>query len=144
DGVSTVSRPYASVTAIKDETGKVRTGVPTMFAVAPVRDKNLQVIAVLGLRMRPEFEFTEILHLGQMDQSGETYAFDKTGLMLTNSRFDDQLILLGILPDQPGAQSILNVLVRDPGGSLAAGYRPQVRRSQLPLTAVVANAIADK
>jgi len=144
DGVSSVSPPFASVAAVKDESGRTRTGVPTMFACAPVRDENLQVVAALGLRIRPDREFTQILQLGRINETGETYAFNKTGLMLSNSRFDDRLILLGILPDQPNARSILNVLIRDPGGDLTAGFRPQVRRSELPVTAVVEAASAGK
>jgi eukaryotic-like serine/threonine-protein kinase len=144
DGVGSVSAPYPSVSALREGDGLRRTGVPTMIVSAPVRDENFQVIASLGLRIRPERDFTQLLQLGRINESGETYAFDKNGLMLSNSRFDEQLILLGILPDQPGAQSILTVLVRDPGGDLTAGFRPKVRRSEMPLTAVVEAAAAGK
>ncbi|QDT75856.1 serine/threonine protein kinase [Lacipirellula limnantheis] len=144
DGTAVVSKPYASVSAIRDASGVRRTGVPTMIVCAPVRDENFQVVASLGLRIRPERDFTQLLQLGRYNESGETYAFDANGLMLSNSRFDDQLILLGILPDQPDARSILNVLVRDPGGDLTAGYRPQARRSEMPLTAVVEAAASGK
>jgi tRNA A-37 threonylcarbamoyl transferase component Bud32 len=144
DGVGSVSAPYASISALRNRDGMRHTGVPTMIVSAPIRDENFQVVAALGLRIRPERDFTQLLQLGRMNESGETYAFDKTGLMLSNSRFDDQLILLGILPDQPDAQSILTVLVRDPGGNLTAGFRPKVRRSEMPLTAVVEAAAAGK
>ena len=144
DGMAVVSKPYLSVSAIRDASGMRRTGVPTMIVCAPVRDENFQVVASLGLRIRPERDFTQLLQLGRYNESGETYAFDANGLMLSNSRFDDQLILLGILPDQPDARSILTVLVRDPGGNLTAGFRPQTRRSEMPLTAVVEAAAAGK
>lgn len=144
DGVGSVSAPYRSISALRESDGLRRTGVPTMIVSAPIRDENFQVIAALGLRIRPEREFTQLLQLGRINQSGETYAFDKNGLMLSNSRFDDQLILLGVLPDQPGAESILTVLVRDPGGDLTAGFRPKVRRSEMPLTAVVEAAATGK
>ena len=144
DGVGSVSAPYASISAIRESDGLRRTGVPTMIVSAPVRDENFQVVASLGLRIRPEREFTQLLQIGRINESGETYAFDKNGLMLSNSRFDDQLILLGVLPDQPGAQSILTVLVRDPGGDLTAGFRPKIRRSEMPLTAVVEAAATGK
>lgn len=144
DGVGSVSAPYPSVSALRQSDGLRRTGIPTMIVSAPVRDENFQVVASLGLRIRPERDFTQLLQLGRINESGETYAFDKNGLMLSNSRFDDQLILLGILPDQPGAQSILTVLVRDPGGDLTSGFRPTVRRSEMPLTAVVEAAAAGK
>ncbi|WP_428306870.1 serine/threonine protein kinase [Lacipirellula sp.] len=144
DGVGSVSAPYPSVSALREADGTRRTGVPTMIVSAPVRDENFQVIAALGLRIQPERDFTQLLQLGRINESGETYAFNKDGLMLSNSRFDDELILLGVLPDQPDAHSILTVLVRDPGGDLTSGFRPKIRRSEMPPTAVVAAAAAGK
>jgi serine/threonine protein kinase len=142
DGETIVSPPFASVTLLKDERGRVRTGVPTMFALAPVRDANLQVVAALGMRIRPEREFTRILHLGQLGETGETYAINKEGLLVSSSRFDEELILNGLLPDLEGAQSILTVSARDPGGNITVGHRPKVRRSELPLTKSAAAAVA--
>lgn len=142
DGRTTVTPPIPSVAAIKDESGNFQTGVPTMFAVAPVRDDDLQVIAALALRLRPEREFTQLLHLGQIGRTGETYAFDATGTFVSNSRFDDELVLLGLLPDVDNAQSILTLQVRDPGGDLTRGHRPTVRRAELPLTRMAASALA--
>src|SRR5262245_29174673 len=140
EGQVTVSPPFASVVMMKDERGRLRTGVPTMFVVAPVRDANFQVVAALGLRIRPEREFTRILQLGRVGQSGETYAINKNGLMVSSSRFDDDLIMLGLLPDVDDAHSILNISARDPGGNIAEGFRPKVRRSELPPTKAAAAA----
>lgn len=134
DGEVVVSPPYASVVLLKDERGRLRTNVPTMFVIAPILDENLQVIAAIGLRIRPEREFTRILQLGRLGNSGETYAINKDGLLISNSRFDDELILLGLIPDVEGSQSILTVSARDPGGNLTKGFRSKVRRSELPLT----------
>ena len=142
EGEVAVSPPFASVVLMKDEKGKLRTGLPTMFVVAPVRDANFQVIAALGLRIRPDRGFTQILQLGRVGESGETYAIDKTGLMVSGSRFDEDLILLGLLPDRDDAQSILTISIRDPGGNITEGHRPKVRRSELPLTKSAAAAVA--
>jgi len=141
-GETTIGPPFASLVMLKDETDRARTGVPTMFVVAPVRDASFEIVGALGLRIRPELEFTRILQLGRFGDSGETYAFDKTGLMVSNSRFDDELILTGILADRDDSRSILNVQVRDPGGNMAEGFRPKVRRSEQPLTTSAAAAIA--
>ncbi|MSR58365.1 MAG: serine/threonine protein kinase, partial [Planctomycetaceae bacterium] len=141
-GETTIGSPFGSVVTLKDETGRLRTGVPTMFVVAPVRDASFEIVAAVALRIRPELEFTRILQLGRFGESGETYAFDKTGLMVSNSRFDDDLILTGILPDRDGVRSILNVHLRDPGGNMTEGFRPKVRRSEQPLTKCAAAAIA--
>lgn len=141
DGQPTVSAPFPGVTVLRDASGRMRTGTPTMFVSVPVRDENFQVIAALAMRIRPEKEFTEILQLGRLGNTGETYAIDKNGLMVSQSRFDEQLILLGLLVDEDGASSLLNVQARDPGGNLQEGFRPSVRRAELPLTEIAATSI---
>ena len=144
EGETTVTAPFPGILPYRDSDGVRRTGVPTMFVVTPILDRHLQVVAILGMQVQPEKEFTRILQLGRIGESGETYAFNEQGLMLSNSRFEEDLILLGILPDQPGSRSILKLHVRDPGGDMTQGFRPQVRRAELPLTLMAASAIAGK
>jgi serine/threonine protein kinase len=141
-GDTVVCSPFPSVVRIKTATGLVRTGEPTMYVCAPVRDASFQVVAALALQIRPDREFTRILQLGRIGISGETYAFDQEGVMVSNSRFDPDLILLGLLPDQDDSRSILNLLVRDPQGNVTEGFRPKQRRAKLPLTRMAADAIA--
>ncbi|MFN0053170.1 MAG: serine/threonine protein kinase [Planctomycetales bacterium] len=143
-GKATVSPPFASVVAMRDESGRRRTGVPTMFVAVPIRDASFEVVAALCLRIAPDDEFTRILQLGRFGESGETYAFERTGLMASNSRFDEELVLIGILPDRDDARSILNVQLRDPGGDMSQGFRAAVRRSERPLCRNVAEAIAGR
>jgi len=140
-GESTVCPPFPSVTAIADEKGRIQTGVTTMFVGVPVRDNDFQVIATLLLRIRPEREFTQLMHQGRMGESGETYAFDRSGNMLSNSRFENELILLGLIPDREDTSSILNLQLRDPGGNMLEGFRPAKRRGELPLTKSIASAV---
>jgi eukaryotic-like serine/threonine-protein kinase len=142
EGKPNVSAPFASVVTLKDELGRSRTGTPTMFVCAPVRDDDLQVVGALALRIRPEKEFTDILQLGRIGSTGETYAVNKDGLMVSNSRFDEGLILLGLLPDDDAAASILSIQVRDPGGNMVEGFRPGVRRRELPLTEIASAAVS--
>jgi hypothetical protein len=142
DGDTVVCAPFPSVVMMRSAAGKIRTGEPTMYVCAPVRDASFQVVAALAMQIRPEGEFTRILQLGRVGASGETYAFDKQGVMVSNSRFDEDLILLGLVPDQEHARSILNLLIRDPQGNMTEGYRPKQRRSELPLTRMAADAIA--
>lgn len=142
DGNSTISAPFPSVVLMKDDTGRMRTGQPTMFVAVPVRDAGFQVVGALAMEIRPEREFTRILQLGRIGASGETYAFNRQGLMVSNSRFDEDLMLVGLLPDVPGAKSLLNLTLRNPGGNMVEGFRPKVRRAELPLTKMAAKATA--
>ncbi|HEX5470415.1 MAG TPA: cache domain-containing protein, partial [Lacipirellulaceae bacterium] len=144
DGTTNVSAPFASVVAMKEDHGRNITGVPTMFVAAPIRDDSFQVVGVLGLRIDPQKEFSRIMSLGRFGETGETYAFDRDGRMVSESRFDDSLIVLGLLPDQENAHSILQLLVRDPGGDITAGYRPTIRRRGLPVTYAVREAVAGR
>ncbi len=144
DGETVVSAPFTNMLAQKDATGQYRAGAPTMFVASPIRDEHLQVIGVLALKLPPEREFTRILQIGRIGESGETYAFNQDGLMVSNSRFDHDLILAGLLADQPDSRSILNLLIRDPGGDMTRGFRPTVRRTELPLTKMALEATAGR
>lgn len=142
EGETVVCAPFRSVVMIRDAAGRMRLGEPTMFVCAPIRDESFQVVATLALQIEPDREFTRILQLGRIGKSGETYAFNAESRMVSNSRFDEDLILLGLLPDEDDSRSILNLLIRDPQGDVTAGYRPKVRRAKLPLTRMADDAIA--
>ena len=102
------------------------------------------MIAALGLRLRPEVDFTRILNLGQAGKSGETYAFNRDGLLLSQSRFDDDLMQLGLLADLPGSRSTLTISIRDPEVDIAEGKRPAKKRADQPLTFAAAEATAGR
>jgi hypothetical protein len=139
-----VTPPFPSVAMLADDGGKVRAGVPTMFAAAPVQAADGKVIAVLCLRIAPEKDFTRILATARAGASGETYAFSRTGLLLSASRFDDDLKRLGLIPDTPGTQAILTLELRDPQVDLTLGKPSPKRRAEQPLTRPVAEAVVGR
>jgi predicted Ser/Thr protein kinase len=124
EGEASVTTPIPSRALLKDSHGVLRSGLPTMYVCVPVRDEGLRVIAILSLRIRPEREFTEIMQRGKYGHSGETYALDRNYVLISNSRFDDELRDLRLIPNNENSASILNIQLRDPGGNLARGYRP--------------------
>src|SRR5262249_25469298 len=140
-GTTLVSKPYRSPLLLADKKGELRANMPTMFVAGPICDKNGKPIAALGLRIRPEDNFTRILHVAHFGQTGEVYAFDRKGLMLSESRFDEMLKQIGLLADLPDSQSILTVEVRDPGVNMVKGERPSLRRTEQPLTKMAADAV---
>ncbi|MDB4975292.1 MAG: Serine/threonine protein kinaserelated protein [Myxococcaceae bacterium] len=77
--------------------------------------------------------------LSRVGRSGETYAFDKQAVMLTPSRFADELREQDLLLQRDGKAV---VELRDPGGHVAAGHRPALPRERQPLTKLAASAIA--
>ena len=104
-------------------TGGLRGDRTLMQVAAPVRDTNGVVRGALALVIDPDMEFSKILSVARSGDSGETYAFDQTGLLLSDSRFDAQLHRLGLL-NPTNTSSALEVRLHDPGGDLAAGYQP--------------------
>jgi serine/threonine protein kinase len=94
------------------------------------------------MRIRPEAEFTEILQMARSGQSGETFAFDDKGMLLSQSRFDDDLKQMGLLADLPDSHSVLTLELRDPGVNMMNGERPTLKRAEQPLTKLVASAVA--
>lgn len=142
EGRSTVSPPFPSVSSVKSSTGQYQTNLPTMYVVAPIRDVNFQVIAVLALQIRPEDEFTGILQRGRIGESGETYAVDRDARMVSNSRFDADLMLLGLIPQEDDTNSMLTIQVRNPGGNMLEGFRPTILRNKMPPTTMAASVIA--
>jgi hypothetical protein len=140
-GRPAVSKPFRSVFALPDEKGQFRAGLPTIFIAAPIRSAGGQPIAILAIRVA-ESRFAEILQVAQSGESGETYAFDDKGLLLSESRFDDSLKRAGLLVDSPDVGSTLTLELRDPQVNMLAGERPTVNRADQPLTRMAAAAIA--
>jgi hypothetical protein len=143
-GETTVTRPFRSRLFLPDEKGELRPNLPSMLVIGPIRDEKGNPIAALGLRIRPEDQFTRILQMVRFGKTGETYAFDQNGLLLSQSRFDDELKQIGLLVDQPDARSILTLEIRDPQVDLTRGKRPRLRRPEQPLTRAVAAAVQGK
>ena len=140
-GRSTVSRPYRTPFLLTDEHGTKRSGLPTIMAAAPVRDADGQVIGALGLRI-PERVFADILQIARAGDTGDTYVFDRTGLLLSRSRFDKDLTRVGLPGDLHDGESTLALELRDPGVNLMMGERPALGRADQPLMHIVADAVA--
>lgn len=93
-----------------------------MQVAAPVKDTVGRTRGALALILNPDAEFTRILSVARSDESGETFAFDVEGLMISKSRFDAQLKQLKLLKDEPESVSALTLSLRDPGGDLTQGF----------------------
>jgi class 3 adenylate cyclase len=126
---SVIIPPYRSALNFIDAAGGFDVALATMLVCAPVTDG-----AILCMRLRPEYEFTELFHLSRIGESGEVYAIDSKAMMISKSRFDDSLKKVGLIPDRPSVSSILNIAVRAPEGNLMKGYRDGALRKELSLT----------
>ena len=113
----------------------------SMFVITRLRRDDGTPIGSFGFRLDPE-EFTRHLEMARPGRSGETYAFDAEGTLISYSRFEDQLREIGLIPRDPSVRSIFNISVRDPGGNMITGHRPASPRLALSLTHMAASAIA--
>ncbi len=116
--------------------------IPTMFFVAPIKNDQNEVIAVLTQQIDPSQDFTRLIQLGRVGKTGETYAFSKYGELLSESRFDEDLRKIGLIDE--GKRGILSISIRDPGGNMVAGFSPSVPRYQQPMTLMAEQATRGK
>lgn len=139
-GDSVVSHPFPGETDLPDSQGNWRPDRPTMFASTPIYNQKGQIIGVLAFRFRPEVEFSHILDMSRFGKTGESFAFNDDGFLLTHSRFFDQLKKRKLIPGDSRETSILNVQLRDPRKSSSANSR-NLRPGVPPLTLMAENAI---
>jgi eukaryotic-like serine/threonine-protein kinase len=67
----------------------LRQGPPFAWVVAPVRDSGGTVIAALGLAEPVDGVFASILNAARPGESGEAFAFDERGAMLSAAHFGE-------------------------------------------------------
>ncbi len=139
-GVTGVSRPFRASFDV-DETANLQPGAAIMLVIAPVYGADGNVFAALGFAIDVD-AFSQILGIARAGESGETYAFDADGRLLSNSRFEDELRQIGLLPEDPEVDSVLNIDIRNPGGDLRTGFVPPTNRRAQPLTVAAAAAVS--
>ena len=119
----------------------VRTGGPLAWMEVPVRDDAGRVRAVLGIAEPAEGGFSKILAAGRPGKTGEAYAFDAEGYMLSESRFLAELQRLHLVPAD--SRALLMAQIREPAGSGDpsgdAAERPLTRLARAALDARIAN-----
>jgi len=119
---------------------KVFGETPVMMAGAAIPLASKDAEAVLVLLIDPEQNFTTILQRARMGESGESYAFNRQGVMISESRFDEDLKSLGLITSD--GRSLLSISIRNPGGDMTTGFRPDKTYDQLPLTRMAKAAIS--
>ncbi|WP_455220805.1 PAS domain S-box protein [Kaarinaea lacus] len=139
-GTPAISLPELSTVPLKDKDGVLQNDLPVMFAGAPIKNKAGSVIAILAFQLDPIEEFTSILQQGRIGTTGETYAFDEQGRLISNSRFVDELHHIGLL--EINKPAIVNIEIRDPGVLLNKDERSLTTIQQLPFTRMAASALA--
>ncbi len=123
------------------EGSAVATDETVILTAAPVRNQAGTVVAVLVFSIRTEGIFSRILSASRMGNSGDTYAFNPEGFMVSKSRFAAELRSLGLISDDAGPSVAPRLPIRDPGGDLGAGFTPAGRPEDWPPTRMLASAL---
>jgi serine/threonine-protein kinase len=85
---------------------------PRIWISAPVRNEAGDVIAALDIGKPGDERFAGLFAAASVGASGESYAFDDRGLLLTESRFRDALVERGEL--RAGESAVLRQPLNDP------------------------------
>ncbi|MFT5501735.1 MAG: PAS domain S-box-containing protein, partial [Woeseiaceae bacterium] len=112
----------------------------SLFIAVPIQRNDGEVIAALTMRLDPTQDFSRVMQFSRVGASGESYAFDQTGTLLSASRFDSDLRKIELLDE--GEASIMNIQIRDPGGNMTEGFRSDSPRDEHPLTLMAESAIS--
>jgi hypothetical protein len=116
---------------------------PLLTLICPVASEDERVVAALMVRdIDRAGELDQLLGHVYTGETGECYAFDHEGVMLTESRFNDELVRIGLIPPSAKTRSATVVSLRDPGGDLTKGYRSPRPLATCPLTNMAAHAVA--
>ena len=139
-GKTILSLPQSLETSLYGTKGKQAANLATMFVTTPIYNKHKQIIAVLSLQMDPRLNFSRLLQLGRIGESGETYAFNRAAKLISESRFDEQLKKMGLLDDEQSA--VLNISIRDPGYNLLENKKRtrHIDPMKMPLTLMAESA----
>ena len=140
DGTPQFVRPYPE----QELSFKVGTEQPRPVAwfLAPIRVRDGHPVAALAMGVEADRELATIFAAARPGDTAEAFAFSDDGLMLTPSRFADELIAVNALPASAAETSAFVVPVRDPGGDLGAGHEPAREPAARPLTQAAAMAVA--
>jgi hypothetical protein len=125
------------------ESEALQEDITLMSIAASIAGNNGRPLAALVLYIPPEKDFTRILSIARMGDSGDTYAFDADGLMLSDTRHLEELKAAGILPAAKAVRAVLRIQLRDPGGNLLKGYKSETPMTGRPLTRLIAAALSD-
>ncbi len=113
---------------------------PIMFIGVPIPDQAGRAMAVLTVAIDPGKDFSRIIIQARSGETGDTYAFDKTGRLISAPRFETALRMAATLSPEERASHVL--MLRDPGGDTTKGFRPRLTREERPLTRMVRSATA--
>ncbi len=115
---------------------------PLAWVETPVRDAAGAVVTALGFAFYVDTAFEDILTAARPGDTGEAYAFDDSGVLLSEIRSTVGMRSAGLIPANSERPTAFRMKIRDPGTELRAGGASIGRSDDWPLTQAVAAALA--
>jgi eukaryotic-like serine/threonine-protein kinase len=143
-GNTVITLPFKSEIEIPDGRGNLRNDWPNLLVATPVLSLKGEFIDVFGLIVRPETVFSYIFEIERTGKTGEIYAFNESGIVISTSRFENELKVMGLIPDKMETPSILNLSFRDPDENLKGRGRIPPSSNDKPFTRMALSALAGK
>jgi PAS domain S-box-containing protein len=106
---------------------------------APVYINEVGMVGAVTLVYDPKVIFASIFEAARVGVTGETYAFDESALLISESRFLDDLEKTGLL--EPGQSAKYNIRLFDPGKDLTQSRDKSFKKVEL--TRMVKSALSD-
>lgn len=113
-----------------------------MMMLAPVLNQSGEVKAILAIRFMPSGYFNKMARLGRLGESGETYVFNRQGVMISESRFDQQLQEVGLI--ESISEGALGLRIADPSNNPLKTHRPEDINNMMPLTLMAQEATSGR
>ena len=140
DGVPQFVRPYPDrELSVKGATELRR---PVAWFLAPIRAGDGPASAALAMGVETDRQLATVFSAARPGNTAEAYAFSDNGLMLTQSRFAEDLVNAGVLADSAAAGTAFVVPVRDPGANAFTEDATALETAARPLTRAAALAVA--
>jgi hypothetical protein len=126
------------------DVGEIPADNPVLILGTAIQDMNNNRVAVLMVSIPAEDDFSGLFSMLHFGNGGDSFAFNSQGILLSESRWTDQLAELGLFHDNSRHSSILNITLVAPGANLTKKTRKISRADNLPLTLMAQKALAGK
>jgi diguanylate cyclase (GGDEF)-like protein len=123
-----------------DEPGASQTSnIPVLRLLTPIESNRHSIQAVLVLNVKLSDRFTAVLHAGRFGNTGEIFAFDRGGRLLTNTRFDALFSRFGVV--EPSGVVTLGSELRIPPGTALSSTASKTSIDSWPMTRLATQAV---
>ena len=116
--------------------------VAAMFVATAIPGAHGEVLGAIAFSIHPQLRVDRIVEAYRGGETADAYAFDRTGVTVSGTRWSGELTGLGLVPRDRGAAARL--ALRDPGTDLTAASPVPAVAPTRPLTKAVAEAIAGR